>query len=387
MDSRQRDLALPGLGSVDLGAVRKQLQLLGHDVPDHVIHSFLSEMAVEGEPAPAQDDGRRASKPAVGRDAFSDEDTAEEPVEECRAARVAHFEEALYGEHDRYLWEASGGGLQAEGYREDAYGVYSDSFLDDEVAEGQGEEAAGLEVDFRHLQVSKAEMRRPMEVKNVWLSNTGNTGKAGKKYRPVTPEVGPSRREKERREQRQRDGTRGQAAAGHHWQGTPRRPETVPGPVDRPSWDDSAILGRRRTAQHGPHPADSPRQRPLTPAAGGGAGNGSFIIASRQGKKAVKATAPKKVDRVARNRAMADTWKKDKFLSHGGTARAAARPACNFYQYFSEQHAAVARERQEVSREVRANTVKSLRSGGGEAPQEKRRDHLRFEVRSWMNSY
>lgn len=42
-------MELPGLGTVDLQAVKEQLALLGHDVPDHVIGAFLTEMAEAGE--------------------------------------------------------------------------------------------------------------------------------------------------------------------------------------------------------------------------------------------------------------------------------------------------------------------------------------------------
>mmetsp|Transcript_32175 Transcript_32175/g.76487 ORF Transcript_32175/g.76487 Transcript_32175/m.76487 type:complete len:169 (-) Transcript_32175:966-1472(-) len=126
----QGQLEVPGLGTVDVSAVREQLALLGHNVPDHIISAFLEDMATESLQGNISkqrtteveagvtfhskgglhtSEGREGKLPADHLEDAAEQDepgSSAEILREERKCRQAHFEEAYYGQHDRHLWEA-----------------------------------------------------------------------------------------------------------------------------------------------------------------------------------------------------------------------------------------------------------------------------------------
>mmetsp|Transcript_34054 Transcript_34054/g.41183 ORF Transcript_34054/g.41183 Transcript_34054/m.41183 type:complete len:369 (-) Transcript_34054:290-1396(-) len=100
----------------------------------------------------------------------------------------------------------------------------------------------------------------------------------------------------------------------------------------------------------------------------------SSMSASRCGSIVVQPKPKeKKIDRVARYAQMQQSWKNDSFL----TAKAKPRPAQNFHAIHAAQHAAHAQQ----TAIARANGTMRKKETKFVAPNEKRRDNLRWEVR------
>lgn len=90
----------------------------------------------------------------------------------------------------------------------------------------------------------------------------------------------------------------------------------------------------------------------------------------------------KKVDRVNRYHQLAAGWEKDRFLKRND-----GRPkqAINFHTYFASVHAVESERQQQRKQAVRAQTKKALEPASSyKVPTEKRRDSLRWEVRTQM---
>eukprot|EP00242_Pyramimonas_sp_CCMP2087_P016565 CAMPEP_0198205146 /NCGR_PEP_ID=MMETSP1445-20131203/8624_1 /TAXON_ID=36898 /ORGANISM="Pyramimonas sp., Strain CCMP2087" /LENGTH=396 /DNA_ID=CAMNT_0043877309 /DNA_START=117 /DNA_END=1307 /DNA_ORIENTATION=- len=95
------------------------------------------------------------------------------------------------------------------------------------------------------------------------------------------------------------------------------------------------------------------------------------VTASRVGSIIVDAKKPAKIDRVARYAQLQQSWSKDTFL----TATKKPRTTPNFHLLFASQHAKHATEVSE------AKMRKPKKASSYVAPQDKRRDSLRWEVR------
>mmetsp|Transcript_32174 Transcript_32174/g.76479 ORF Transcript_32174/g.76479 Transcript_32174/m.76479 type:complete len:363 (-) Transcript_32174:42-1130(-) len=360
----QGQLEVPGLGTVDVSAVREQLALLGHNVPDHIISAFLEDMATESLQGNISkqrtteveagglhtSEGREGKLPADHLEDAAEQDepgSSAEILREERKCRQAHFEEAYYGQHDRHLWEAGRAMLDESSASLSSCG----SDVDDELEK---------------LRSSQAAMRNPMEVKNVWVAPRRTPG-SSKDRRPATPQPPlPGRHGKGCQPAARPHEPRGQAGP------STRKNQSARG-SKRPPWDGSAHIPRPKSASQALRGAAVERAQPKS--------NQSYIVASTGSP--YLCGAAKKVDRVARNRHMAKTWKRDRFLQHGGAGQAITRPSENFHQYFSQQHAAAAAEREHSRRESQARTSRSLGTAQP-GPHSKRRDSVRFEVRSRM---
>lgn len=92
-----------------------------------------------------------------------------------------------------------------------------------------------------------------------------------------------------------------------------------------------------------------------------------------------------KVDRVARYQQLSQVWNKDRFLKSGAGSQRKA--SSNFHTQFAALHAAEERQRQQTLKNSRARTKQQL-SGAATfvVPSDKRRDELRWQVRMKMNS-
>eukprot|EP00951_Prasinocladus_malaysianus_P002079 scaffold14781_cov48-Prasinocladus_malaysianus.AAC.3 len=239
--------------------------------------------------------GLEALSDAEGSDQAHDCSRGGSEIED-EDVQEAHYEEAYYGQHDRYLWADPEGGLLLDDHSRDS----------DHDCSRTVDEEDELHHDFDDLHITKAScsvppesIRKPMEVKNVWVKPKGSQKPH---TRPRTPKIASQDRENYCSDSNlhslKNKASNAKIVKAPH-------PKLASKPRERPAtarpapreWDSSPVV------QHPPHSRKSsagctPHRRPKT-AASKPSSNHSFIVNNKAVNIARQGT--KKVDRVARN--------------------------------------------------------------------------------------
>ncbi|PNH11436.1 hypothetical protein TSOC_001708 [Tetrabaena socialis] len=323
---------------IDLAALKEQLKLLGHNLPDAQVIAILKDMNITYDGDDGDDDGQRSVRAAYGGSHAAASSSARGSDFSPKGVKGA----GVGGGASRHAW--------AEPSSQPA-----DSNTPVPSGSGRGNASDGID----------AQMARSLE--RLALARHGRGGQMPAAGGRVVNAAGVSTSKapstvfgSQQQQQKQQpppssaSRVRDQAPKDAFLQRDAALPSSRSGQA-RPLYDDESDSSTRSLAS-----------RASASSRGGGRG-------------------AKKVDRVQRYHQMQAEWSQSRFLKQAGgqPARGTNRKPVNFHSHFAAMHAAEDAGRQRLLRETRAKTKQDL-GAAVDAPTANRRDELRWQTRMRM---